>query len=207
MKALLGLGLMLSTASAKDANEGPWLKALSERFVVLHVSDTDLNGDGRRESVICYQDGDDSPDGGGGVAIVEKRGRRSLFHVRFDHVWCERSKASRGKLSLQLKSRQPGRSEGRLRWVYGRDFGFPGHPAHPLARHHRDPRPAARVGRLRPPHQPDRGRRGPGPLLLSQRGPGRQAHQAPQAQAGAEGRVRRDHRDAALGQGVQARAA
>jgi hypothetical protein len=128
------LSLALSTASAKDAGDGPWLKALSEQFVVLHVAQADINGDGSKESVVCYQDPPESADGGGGVAIIEKRGRRALFHVRFDKVWCEKSRASRGKLSLVLKSRQPGnKSEGRLSWVYGRDFGFPGHPAHPLA--------------------------------------------------------------------------
>lgn len=119
---------------SKPSDDGPWLKALSDQFVVTDMAAGDVDGDGAEDAAVCYQVAADNPDAGGGIAILQRRrgALRPGYHVRLDRAWCDKVKIANQKVGLLLKSHLTRAKAKQLVWSYGKDFAFPGDEGHPL---------------------------------------------------------------------------
>ncbi|MFZ9888911.1 MAG: NADase-type glycan-binding domain-containing protein [Myxococcota bacterium] len=124
-------GVRGSSAPAASA----WQSALSSSFLILDVTEGDLDGDGRPETVLCYQDNPDNPYSAGGISILGDRGRgqEPLFHVRLDKTWCEKVRVRGAQLGILLKSSTLDKTKGQLVWTYGKEIHWRGERGHPLA--------------------------------------------------------------------------
>jgi hypothetical protein len=134
--SLLTLALVPALALATSARgagskSSPWIQALSNDFVVVDMAEGDLDGDGSKDTVVCYQDDADSS-AAGGVAILRKtKGQlRPGYHVRLEQAWCEQVQIRGNKVGFLLKSRTLDKKRGQLVWTYGKDFHFVGDGKH-----------------------------------------------------------------------------
>lgn len=122
-----------AAATARGASQSsPWLQALSNSFTVIDMAEGDLDGDGKKETVVCYQESADNPTDDGGVAILKRRGRtlEPAYHVRLDQAWCEEVKVQGNRVGFLLRSRTLDKKRGKLVWTYGEDFSFVGSGDH-----------------------------------------------------------------------------
>lgn len=127
---------MLSAASARAATaSSPWLEALSNTFTIVDVAEGDLDGDGKADSVVCYQESDDNPTDDGGIAILRAKGNtlEPAYHVRLDQAWCEQVKIQGNQIGFLLRSRTLDKKRGQLVWTLGKDFDFAGRKKHFLS--------------------------------------------------------------------------
>lgn len=134
LPALLLVPALAGATSARGEAQAksPWLDALSSAFVVLDMTEGDVDGDGRSESVVCYQDNPENPYSAGGVAILGERGGaiRPLFHVRLEQTWCEEVQVRGRKVGMLLRSRTRDKTRGQLVWTYGKEIHWQGTPGH-----------------------------------------------------------------------------
>lgn len=137
LPALLLAPALAAATSARGASamtESPWLQAISSTFVVLDMAEGDVDGDGKNESVVCYQDNPENPYSAGGVAILgEQRGAlRPLFHVRLEETWCEQVQVRGRQVGMLLRSKTLDKQRGQLVWTYGKEIHWAGSPGHAL---------------------------------------------------------------------------
>lgn len=101
--ALVALAASPATAAAASDN-GPWLAALSSAFVVVDMSNGDLDGDGKDETVVCYREDTGRTQQTSGVAVFTGRppDLRPSFHVQLDETLCEKVRVSGKKLGILL---------------------------------------------------------------------------------------------------------
>lgn len=119
---------------SQATDDGPWLKALSDQFVVTDMASGDVDGDGAADAAVCYQVAPDNPDLGGGIAVLQRRRGvlRPGYHVRLDRAFCDKVKIADQKVGLLLRSGLGRAKAKQLVWTYGKDFAFPGDAGHPL---------------------------------------------------------------------------
>ena len=126
--------LLPALSAAKDArgaqsDDGPWMAALQERFVVLDVTTGDLDGDGTEETALCYE----NPRWTGHVGLVVlKRNRGSLnpaFHAVVE-LTCEKVKIASGRVGIQQE--KGARGPPQVVWKYGSQLVFAGDEGHPI---------------------------------------------------------------------------
>jgi hypothetical protein len=124
---LVGASASWATAgaalAADNAENGPWMNALSSSYVVVDLASGDLDGDGREESVLCYRKDLSSADQGSGVAVLAGKGAdaKPVFHVQLAGVACEKARIAAGRVGVLL----PGRKQ--LVWGYGKEILFRSH--------------------------------------------------------------------------------
>jgi len=129
------LAPVLATAtpgSSQSPNDGPWLRGLSERFVVLDMSSADLDGDGVAETAVCYREPNAGHSTKGGIVVLKGSGSSAapVFHTQLEAP-CERVKISDGRLGVMLTRKLEGSDK--LVWTYGKDLVFRNARNHPLA--------------------------------------------------------------------------
>lgn len=134
---LLGPALALalpSRAAKPTVEESDWLKALQAAYVVIELTQGDLNGDGKEEVAVCYvEDPEDSLSNGGLAMLSAKRGQVvPVFHVQFDQAHCDQLKIKGNQIGMRLKSGKSIDGPRALVWTYGDEFAFRGDPGHPL---------------------------------------------------------------------------
>jgi hypothetical protein len=130
---VLALLLLPTLSAAKDArgaqsDDGPWMAALQERFVVLDVTTGDLDGDGADETALCYEDPTWTDHVG---LVVLKRNRGSLspvFHAVVE-LTCEKVKIASGRVGVQQE--KGARGPPQVVWKYGTQLVFAGAEGHP----------------------------------------------------------------------------
>jgi hypothetical protein len=123
-----------ATARGAASKSSPWLEALSSAFVVVDMADGDIDGDGKNETVVCYQQNADDPFAAGGVAILRESGAGLMpaYHVRLDSTWCEQVQVRGRKVGILLKSSTLDKKNAKLVWEYGKDIAWTGDKGHPL---------------------------------------------------------------------------
>lgn len=106
-------------AHAAATDNGPWLTALSSKFVVVDLAKGDLNGDGSDETLVCYREDVGRTEQKSGIAVYAGKGAdlEPVFHVQLEAM-CEKVKASGRKLGILLAGNK------QLVWTYGEDLKF-----------------------------------------------------------------------------------
>lgn len=130
---ILALLLLPTLSAAKDArgaqsDDGPWMAALQERFVVLDVTTGDLDGDGKDETALCYED----PTWTSHVGLVVLKRDRRMLHPVFHAVvelTCEKVKIASGRVGIQQD--KGARGPPQIVWKYGTQLVFAGQEGHP----------------------------------------------------------------------------
>lgn len=120
--ALCLAALVAGSAQAIAAAEnGPWLTALSAKFLVVDLAKGDIDGDGSEETLVCYREGVDVSDQTSGIAVYGGKGTalKPVFHVQLQAI-CEKVKVSGRKLGVLLAGNK------QLVWTYGEDLKFRG---------------------------------------------------------------------------------
>lgn len=126
LRPLGGLALAAIAAgpaqAAAASDSGPWMAALSSAFVVVDLSQGDLDGDGKDETILCYREDTGRTQQVSGVAVLAGRGAdlRPIFHVQLDEVLCEKARVSGKKLGVLLSDRK------QLVWTPGEDIKLRG---------------------------------------------------------------------------------
>jgi hypothetical protein len=118
--AVASIGVMGATrVQAAATDNGPWLTALSSKFVVVDLAKGDLNGDGADETLVCYREDVERTDQRSGVAVYTGKGTdlTPVFHVQLEAM-CEKVKVSGRKLGILLTGNK------QLVWTYGDDLKF-----------------------------------------------------------------------------------
>jgi hypothetical protein len=113
---LLGLPMGDARAVAAGGDDGAWWGAIADAFVLIDVSNGDLDGDGKDETVACYR----KDRGGvpyGGVVVLKGRApnMEPVFHAQL-RARCEKVRVAKGKLGLLLEGAQ------QLVWKNGDDI-------------------------------------------------------------------------------------
>lgn len=123
------LGLAASARGAPAEDAGPWMQALQEAFVVLDLTQGDLDGDGKDETAVCYQD--TRLPGYSGLAVLKwvEGQQRPVFHA-FLELRCEKLKIAGGKIGM--KQEDGARGPKQLVWRYGDQIVFLSDARHPL---------------------------------------------------------------------------
>lgn len=114
------IGGMAGAARAIAATDnGPWLTALSSKFVVVDLAKGDLDGDGSDETLVCYREDVDRTEQASGVAVLVGKAPdlKPVFHVQLETL-CEKVKVNGRKLGVLLAGNK------QLVWTYGEDLKF-----------------------------------------------------------------------------------
>lgn len=108
-----------SAGAIAATDNGPWLTALSSSFVVMDMSNGDLDGDGRDETVVCYREDVQRTEQVSGVVVLTGKGPdlRPVFHVQLEAL-CEKVRVSGRKLGMLLQGNR------QLVWEYGDQLKF-----------------------------------------------------------------------------------
>lgn len=120
---VVGLAFILMMGSGARAiaatDNGPWLTALSSKFVVVDLQKGDLNGDGADETLVCYREDVGRTEQKSGIAVYSGKGAdlEPVFHVQLEAM-CEKVKANGRKLGILLQGNK------QLVWNYGEELKF-----------------------------------------------------------------------------------
>jgi hypothetical protein len=112
-------GFAVSARAVAATDNGPWLGALSSKFVVIDLTKGDVDGDGRDETLVCYREDVGRHEQTSGVAIFAGKAPdlRPVFHAQLEAL-CEKLKVNGRKLGILLTGNK------QLVWAYGEDLKF-----------------------------------------------------------------------------------